>query len=96
MAVKRDSVNRAYVNASGDCGFIVVPLSRVSGLHRKRPGDHITLTEVEELDIFPGVEKDAMAYGGQGNPTKTITATGDAVFDPMAEGAEDTVFDPML
>lgn len=80
MGVKRDSVNRKDNLVKLS---IVLPPS-------VKPGDKIKLQNVEERDINPDI-KDPMA--GFGHPDGSNY--GDAVFDPMAPGAEDTVFDPM-
>lgn len=55
-----------------------------------REGDEIELTNLVERNINPDI-KDPMAGFGQPDGTNY----GDAVFDPMADGAEETVFDPM-
>ena len=95
MAVKRDRANRVFKNAAGDQGFIVLPVSKVAGLGKVKAGDRITLTHVVEDGIFPYI-KDAHAYGAAGNPETDATVCGDAIFDSMASGAENAVFDPDL
>ena len=80
MGVKRDSVNRKD-------NLVKLSIALPSSV---KPGDKITLQNVEERDINPDI-KDPMA--GFGHPDGSNY--GDAVFDPMAPGAEDTVFDPM-
>lgn len=54
-----------------------------------KAGDKVKLVDVVENDITPDI-KDPMA--GFGYPDGANY--GDAVFDPMADGAEETVFDP--
>lgn len=80
MAVKRDSVNRIT-------RLIRVPLRLPSSI---KEGAEITLINVKERDIVPDI-KDPMAGFTQPDGDNY----GDAVFDPMAPGAEETVFDPM-
>lgn len=80
MGVKRDSVNRKD-------NLVKLSIALPSSV---KPGDKITLQNVEEREINPDI-KDPMA--GFGHPDGSNY--GDAVFDPMAPGAEDTVFDPM-
>lgn len=80
MGVKRDSVNRKEN---------LVKLS-IALPHSVKPGDKITLRDVKENEINPDI-KDPMA--GFGHPDGSNY--GDAVFDPMAPDAEETVFDPM-
>lgn len=80
MGVKRDSVNRKD-------NLVKLPIALP---HSVKPGDKITLRDVTENEINPDI-KDPMA--GFGHPDGSNY--GDAVFDPMAPGAEDTVFDPM-
>lgn len=94
MAVKRDRVNRAYRVVNRADPVVVLPLSAVQGISRKRRGDTVTLVDVEERSIFPGAIKDAEEYGKEGDPVTNIEACGDAVFDPMAPGGY-AVFDPM-
>lgn len=80
MGVKRDNVNRKE-------NLVRLPIVLPPSV---KPGDKITLYDVEENEINPDI-KDPMA--GFGHPDGTNY--GDAVFDPMAPGAEETVFDPM-
>lgn len=81
MAVKRDSVNRKE-------NLVKLPIVLPPNV---KEGDTITLIDVVENDIIPEI-KDPMA--GFGNPDGSNY--GDAVFDPMADGAEETVFDPSV
>lgn len=81
MGVKRDRVNRKENLVKLR---IVLPPSVMCG-------DKITLYNVEENEINPDI-KDPMEKDF-GHPDGTND--GDAVFDPMAPGAEETVFDPM-
>lgn len=80
MGVKRDNVNRKE-------NLVKLPIVLPSSV---KPGDKITLRDVKENEINPDI-KDPMA--GFGHPDGSNY--GDAVFDPMAPGAEETVFDPM-
>ena len=87
MGVKRDSVNRKE-------NLVKLRISLPSSV---KPGDKITLCDVQENEINPDI-KDPMPntedpMGGFGHPDGT--KDGDAIFDPMAPGAEETVFDPM-
>lgn len=84
MDVKRDSVNR---HGEPKNNYVRLKISLPSSVKR---GDKITLYDVEEYEINPDI-KDPMAGFGYPNGTND----GDAIFDPMAPGAEDTVFDPM-
>lgn len=79
MVVKRDSVNRKE-------NLVKIPIVLPSNV---KAGDTIKLVDVVENDITPDI-KDPMA--GFGHPDGSNY--GDAVFDPMADGAEETVFDP--
>lgn len=79
MAVKRDSVNRKD-------NLVRLPITLPPNV---KEGDTIKLVDVVENDITPDI-KDPMA--GFGHPDGSNY--GDAVFDPMADGAEETVFDP--
>lgn len=80
MGVKRDSVNRKE-------NLVKLSIALPSSV---MPGDKITLEDVKENEINPDI-KDPMA--GFGHPDGSNY--GDAVFDPTAPGAEETVFDPM-
>lgn len=80
MGVERDSVNRKD-------NYVNLRISLPSSVKR---GDKITLYDVEENEINPDI-KDPMEDFGHPDGTND----GDAIFDPMAPGAEDTVFDPM-
>ena len=80
MGVKRDSVNRKE-------NLVKLPIVLPPSV---KPGDKIMLRDVQENEINPDI-KDPMA--GFGHPDGSNY--GDAVFDPMAPGAEETVFDPM-
>lgn len=84
MGVKRDSVNR---HGEPKDNYVRLKISLPSSV---KPGDKITLYDVEENEINPDI-KDPMA--GFGHPDGSNY--GDAVFDPMAPGADETVFDPM-
>lgn len=79
VVVKRDMVNRK-TNA------VSLPIALPPNVKK---GDTITLTDVVEADIVPDI-KDPMAGFGQPDGSNY----GDAVFDPMADGAGETVFDP--
>lgn len=79
MDVKKDKVNRRE-------NLIKVPLALPPNV---RSGDRITLINVVEEDIVPDI-KDPMK-GFAHHPDGDY---GDAIFDPMAAGADDTVFDP--
>lgn len=83
MGVKRDSVNR---HGEPKDNYVRLKISLPPSV---KPGDKITLYDVEENGINPDI-KDPMA--GFGHPDGTHD--GDAIFDPMAPGAEDTVFVP--
>lgn len=80
MGVKRDSVNRKD-------NLVKLSIALPPSV---KPGDKIKLQNVEEREINPDI-KDPLA--GFGHPDGSNY--GDAVFDPMAPGAEETVFDPM-
>lgn len=85
MGVKRDNVNRKENLVS----------LRIALPPSVKIGDKITLYDVTEYEINPDI-KDPMA--GFKNPDESPNpegSYGDAIFDPMAPGAEDTVFDPM-
>ena len=84
MVVKRDSVNR---HGPIEDNFVRLKISLPSSVKR---GDKITLYNVQENEINPDI-KDPMA--GFGHPDGTND--GDAIFDPMAPGSEETVFNPM-
>jgi hypothetical protein len=80
MGVKRDSVNRKD-------NLVKLSIALPASV---KPGDKIELRDVKENEINPDI-KDPMA--GFGHPDGSNY--GDAVFDPMAPGADETVFDPM-
>ena len=83
MVVKKDCVNR---HGEPKDNYVSLDISLPPSV---KPGDKITLYDVVEYEINPDI-KDPME--GFKNPEGSV---GDAIFDPMAPGAEDTVFDPM-
>ena len=85
MVVKRDCVNRKenLVNLQ-----IVLPSS-------VKTGDKITLYDVEEYEINPDIKDPMEGFKNPDDSPNPEGSYGDAIFDPMAPGAEDTVFDPM-
>lgn len=86
MGVKRarDSVNR---HGEPKDNYVRLKISLPPSVKR---GDKITLYDVTENEINPDI-KDPMADFGHPDGYKD----GDAIFDPMAPGAKETVFDPM-
>lgn len=79
MGVKRDNVNRKK-------NLVKLPIGLPPNV---KVGYKVRLFDVVEKAITPDI-KDPMA--GFGYPDGTNY--GDAVFDPMTVGAEETVFDP--
>lgn len=89
MGVKRDSVNR---HGESKDNYVILKISLPSSV---KLGDKITLYDVVENEINPDIKDPMEGFknpDGSPNPDGSV---GDAVFDPMAPGAEDTVFDPM-
>lgn len=85
MDVKRDNVNRKE-------NLVRLPIVLPPSV---KPGDKITLYDVEENEINPDIKDPMEGFknpDGSPNPEGSV---GDAIFDPMAPGAEDTVFNPM-
>lgn len=76
MATKRDRVNRVK-------GLVYLPIDG----SRLVKGERVTLTHVQEADIFPDVIKDPMEMGEPINGD----AVGDAIFDAMASDDPDNV-----
>lgn len=74
MAIKRDRVNRVT-------GLVYLPIDG----SRFVKGDRVTLTHVQEADIFPDVIKDPMEMKEPVNGD----AVGDAIFDAMLDGYSD-------
>lgn len=70
MATKRDRVNRVK-----ELVYLPIDGSRLV------KGDRVTLTHVQEADIFPDVVKDPMEMKEPVNGN----AVGDAIFDAMVE-----------
>lgn len=85
MGFKRDSVNRKenLVNLQ-----ISLPPS-------VKPGDKITLYNVTENEINPDIKDPMEGFKNPDGSPNPEGSDGDAIFDPMAPGAEETVFDPM-
>lgn len=79
MDVKRDNVNRKR-------GLVKLPIDLPQNV---KAGYKVRLYDVVEKNITPGI-KDPMVDFGYPDGTNY----GDAVFDPMAISAEETVFDP--
>ena len=90
MVFKKDCVNR-----SGELkdNHILLKIALPPSV---KTGDKITLYDVVEYEINPDIKDPMEGFknpdGSYGDPDGSY---GDAVFDPMAPGAEDTVFDPM-
>lgn len=76
MATKRDRVNRVK-------GLVYLPIDG----SRLVKGERVTLTHVQEADIFPDVIKDPMEMKEPVNGD----AVGDAIFDAMASDDPDNV-----
>ena len=55
MAVKKDSFNRT--GPKGGDRYVRLPTNKVDGAIFLKPGDKITLEEVNEEDIFPECEQ---------------------------------------
>ncbi|MBR4407032.1 MAG: hypothetical protein IKT27_01830 [Clostridia bacterium] len=70
MATKRDRVNRVK-------GLVYLPIDG----SRLVKGDRVTLTHVQEADIFPDVVKDPMEMKEPVNGN----AVGDAIFDAIKD-----------
>ena len=58
MAVKKDSFNRTGPK-NGD-RYVRLPTSKVDGAIFLKPGDNITLEDVNEADIFPEANGDVV------------------------------------
>ena len=76
MATKRDRVNRVK-----ELVYLPIDGSRLV------KGDRVTLTHVQEADIFPDVVKDPMEMKEPVNGN----AVGDAIFDAMVSDDPDNV-----
>lgn len=89
MGVKRDCVNR-----SGELkdNHILLEIALPPSV---KAGDKITLYDVKENEINPDIKDPMEGFTNPDGSPNPEGSYGDAVFDPMAPGAEDTVFDPM-
>ena len=85
MRVKRDGVNRKE-------NLVKLKISLPFSV---KPGDKITLYDVEEYEINPDIKDPMEGFKNPDGSPNPEGSDGDAIFDPMAPGAEDTVFDPM-
>ena len=89
MVVKRDCVNRSGELEDNHISLeIALPPS-------VKPGDKITLYDVKENEINPDIKDPMEGFKNLDESPNPEGGYGDAIFDPMAPGAEDTVFDPM-
>ena len=89
MVVKRDCVNR-----SGELKDNHI-LLKIALPHSVKRGDKITLYDVEEYEINPDIKDPMEGFKNSDESPNPEGSYGDAIFDPMAPGAEDTVFDPI-
>lgn len=89
MGVKRDSVNR---HGEPKDNYVRLKISLPSSV---KDGDKITLYDVEEYEINPDIKDPMEGFKNPDDSPNPEGSDGDAIFDPTAPGAEDTVFDPM-
>ena len=85
MVFKRDSVNRKE-------NLVNLQISLPPSVN---PGDKITLYNVKENEINPDIKDPMEGFKNPDGSPNPEGSDGDAIFDPMAPGAEETVFDPM-